>query len=160
MTPPETDATVAAQSSGAVFTAVQTRPASSAVESAELQGLEPGQLLRTIVVRVSGGDYVFVLVPADREIAWPKLRRLLGVKRLSLPPGDEAEAATGYRPGTITPFGSATRWPVIIDKAAMTWTTISVGGGRPGVNIQMTPQELQRVLEARAEDVTTRRETT
>ena len=49
---------------------------------------------------------MFVLVPGDRVIAWPKLRALLGVTRLSMPDADAAKAATGYERGTITPDGA------------------------------------------------------
>ncbi len=94
---------------------VRTRPAHSAEESAELQGIELGALLRTIVVRRGDDDYVFVLVPGGRRFDWPKVRALLGTRRLSLPDADEARAATGYERGTITPFGAARAWPVLAE---------------------------------------------
>ena len=68
-----------------------------------------------MVVRVADGDHRFVLVPGDREIAWPKLRALLGVNRLSMPDADTARRVTGYVRGTITPLGSDTALPVIAD---------------------------------------------
>ena len=94
---------------------VQTRPANSAEESAELQGIELGALLRTIVVRRGADDYLFVLVPGGRRFDWPKLRAHLGVSRLSLPDAEEARAVTGYERGAITPFGATSAWPVLID---------------------------------------------
>ena len=97
---------------------VRTEPAHSAEESAELQGIEVGALLRSIVVRRGDDDYVFVLVPGGRRFDWPKLRAHLGVSRLSLPDADEARAATGYERGAITPFGAARAWPVIVDASA------------------------------------------
>src|SRR5204863_6514759 len=71
---------------------VRTERASSAEESARLQGIETHQLLRTIVVRRGEDDYLFVLVPAGRRFDWPKLRELLGVRRMTLPDADEARA--------------------------------------------------------------------
>ena len=145
----------ALQTAGAAHRVVQTQTAGSAAESALFQSIAPAQLLRSLVVRRGAGDYLFVLVPADREIAWPKLRRVLGVKRLSLPPRDEAEAATGYKPGTITPFGATTAWPVLLDESALAHDLVSIGGGSPGVNIHLDPRDLARVLEARTADMTT-----
>jgi prolyl-tRNA editing enzyme YbaK/EbsC (Cys-tRNA(Pro) deacylase) len=52
-------------------------------------------------------DYRFVLVPGDREIAWPKLRALLGVNRISMPNAETAYDVTGYVRWTITPLGAA-----------------------------------------------------
>ena len=86
--------------------------AKSLAESAALRGIEPRDIVKSLVVRRGSGDYVFVLVPGDREISWPKLRAHLGVNRLSMPPADKALEATGYERGTITPFGSTTAWPV------------------------------------------------
>ena len=97
---------------GIPYTVVRTERAHSAEESAELQGIALGALLRTIVVRRGEDDYVFVLVPGGRRFDWPKVRAQLGVKRLSLPDADEAVEATGYERGAITPFGASRAWPV------------------------------------------------
>ena len=99
--------------SGVPFRVVRTERPTSAEESAALQGIEVAQLIRTIVVRRGAGAYVFVLVPGGRQIEWPLLRAHLGVSRLSLPDKEEAKEATGYERGTITPFASATTWPVV-----------------------------------------------
>ena len=101
-----TPATEALEGSGLAFEVVRFEPPSSAQESADRQGIDLASLLRTIVVRRGAGDFVFVLVPGGRQIAWPKLRSHLGVKRISLPDAEEAKAVTGYERGAITPFGS------------------------------------------------------
>ena len=70
--------------------------------------MEPRDIVKTLVVRRGEGDFLFVLVPGDREISWPKLRAHLGVKRISMPDATVAREVTGYERGTITPFGSLT----------------------------------------------------
>lgn len=132
---------------------VRTRRAGSAAESALLQGIELGALLRTIVVRRGEDDYLFVLVPADRRFDWPKLRTYLGVRRLTLPDADEARRATGYERYTITPFGATRAWPVILDESAMAFRRVSVGGGAFGVNLHLAPVDLVRHLGAAVVDV-------
>src|ERR671920_1650795 len=112
---PSTPALDAIASSGVPHRVVRTERASSAEESARFQGIETHQLLRTIVVRRGDDDYLFVLVPAGRRFDWPKLRDLLGVRRMNLPDAEEARAVTGYERYTITPFGSTRRLPVIVD---------------------------------------------
>ena len=138
---------------GVPHTVVRTERASSAEESARFQGIETAQLLRTIVVRRGDDDYLFVLVPAGRRFDWPKLRELLGVRRMTLPDADEARAATGYERYTITPFGSTRRWPVIADAAIVAEPVVSIGGGGFGINIHLDPADLVRALEARVADV-------
>jgi Cys-tRNA(Pro) deacylase len=132
---------------------VQTRPAQSAEESAELQGIELGALLRTIVVRRGEDDYRFVLVPGGRRFDWPKLRAHLGVSRLSLPDADEAKAVTGYERGAITPFGASHAWPVLIDAAAVDLPLVAIGGGVRGVNLHVAPGDLVKHLEAEVVDL-------
>ncbi|HEX5148585.1 MAG TPA: YbaK/EbsC family protein [Candidatus Limnocylindrales bacterium] len=149
----DTPAIAAIAGSGLDVRVVRTPRAGSATESAELQGIEIGALLRTIVVRRAEEDYLFVLVPADRRFDWPKLRAHLGIRRLTLPDADEARRATGYERYTITPFGATTPWPVIIDLSAMTFDRVSVGGGAFGVNLHVAPADLVRHLGADVVDV-------
>lgn len=132
---------------------VRTEPAGSAEESAALQGIELGSLLRTIVVRRGVDDYVFVLMPAGRRFDWPKLRGHLGVSRLSLPDAEEARAVTGYERYTITPFGATRAWPVIADASVVGRSVVAIGGGARGVNVHFAPDDLIRCLDAETADV-------
>ena len=101
-------------------------------EAAAARGVAPRDIVKTLVVRRGEGDFLFVLVPGDREISWPKLRAHLGVNRVSMPDADTALDVTGYERGTITPFGSTTAWPVVAD-ATMTGRRVSIGAGAHGV---------------------------
>ena len=132
---------------------VQTVPASSAEESAELQGIELRALLRTIVVRRGEDDFLFVLVPGGRRFDWPKLRAHLGVSRLSMPDAEEARAVTGYERGAITPFGASRAWPVLMDASAVDLPLVAIGGGVRGVNLHMAPGDLVKHLDAEVVDV-------
>ncbi|WP_203819251.1 aminoacyl-tRNA deacylase [Paractinoplanes ferrugineus] len=128
-------------------------PVSSVAEAAAAQGVEIRDLVKTIVVRRAADDYVFVLVPGDRQISWPKLRALLGVNRLSMPDAATAKQATGYERGTITPFGSATAWPVIAD-ALTRGRTINLGAGVRGVGLQVAADDAVTALRGTFADVT------
>jgi Cys-tRNA(Pro)/Cys-tRNA(Cys) deacylase len=151
----DTAATTAARAAGLSFHVMRTERPSSAEESASLQGIELGQLLRTIVVRRGADDYVFVLVPGGRRIDWPKLRAHLGTRRLALPDAEEAKDATGYERGTITPFGSSHAWPVIADASlGRSGDRVAIGGGAHGVNMHMAAADLLRATDADVADVT------
>ena len=105
-----------------------------------------------MVVRRSKDDYLFVLVPGDRNISWPKLRQHLEVNRVSMPDAEEALAVTGYERGTITPLGASRAWPVIADAALS--GPVSLGGGAHGVSITADTQDLVETLDAEVADVT------
>jgi Cys-tRNA(Pro) deacylase len=150
---PTTPAIHAIEAAGIPHRVVRTERASSAEESAQFQGIETHQLLRTIVVRRGEDDYLLVLVPAGRRFDWPKLRELLGVRRMTLPDADEARAVTGYERYTITPFGSSRAWPVIADAAIGSEPVVSVGGGGFGINLHVAPADLVAALDATLADV-------
>lgn len=150
---PTTPAIQAIAATGTPHRVVRTERAGSAEEAARIQGIELRQLLRTIVVRRGEDDYLFVLVPAGRRFDWPKLRELLGVRRMTLPDAEEARGVTGYERYTITPFGSTRVWPVMVDLAVLSEPIVSVGGGAFGVNLHLAPADLVEALGADVIDV-------
>ena len=145
-------ALAAADELGLAHTVTRHGPVRSLEEAAEARGVPPSAVVKTLVVRLSDDDYRFVLVPGDREIAWAKLRSLLGVNRISLPSADVALAATGYERGTITPLGSTRAWPVVADAALA--GPISLGGGAHGVALTVDADDLVRAVSATVADVT------
>ena len=152
--PPQTPATDALRAAGIAFRAVRTEIPGSAEESAALQGIPLGALLRSILVRRAADDYLFVLVPGGRRFDWPKLRAHLGTSRLSLPDKDEARAETGYERGAITPLGARRRWPVIADASIEGRELVAIGGGARGFNVHLSPADLIAVTGAEVVDIT------
>ncbi len=148
----ETRALAALQELGINHLVTRHGPVRSLEEAAAARGIAPKDLVKTIVVRRGDDDYVFVLVPGDREFSWPKLRTLLGVSRLSMPDAATAKAVTGYERGTITPFGATTAWPVIADEAIV-GRTISMGGGAHGVGVTVAADDVIGALGAAVADV-------
>ena len=128
-------------------------PVGSLGEAAAAGGVQPGDIIKTLVVRRADDDFLFVLVPGDREISWPKLRAVLGVNRISMPDAATARDVTGYERGTITPFGSSTAWPVVAD-ATITGRTVSLGAGAHGVAATVAADDLVGALGADVADVT------
>ena len=148
----ETRALAALQELGINHRVTRHGPVRSLEEAAAARGIAPKDLVKTIVVRRGDDDYVFVLVPGDREFSWPKLRTLLGVSRLSMPDAATAKDVTGYERGTITPFGATTAWPVMAGEASV-GRTISMGGGAHGVGVTVAADDVIGALGAAVADV-------
>ncbi|MBC9733869.1 YbaK/EbsC family protein [Nocardioides sp. zg-578] len=142
----------AARALGLAVEVVRHGPVASLAEAAAARGVEPHRLVKTMVVRVAEDDHRFVLVPGDRQIAWPKLRALLGVNRLTMASAEEARRVTGYERGTITPLGSAHALPVVADAGVA--GRISIGGGEHGVGVTVDAGDLAAALGAQVADVT------
>jgi Cys-tRNA(Pro) deacylase len=147
-----TPAITAARAAGLAYVVTRHGPVTSLAEAAAARGLEPRQVVKTLVVRLGEGAYRFVMVPGGREIAWPRLREVLGVNRASLPPADEAREVTGYERGAITPLGSLRPLPVLADEHVR--GTVSIGGGAHGVALTVDADALLAVLDADVADVT------
>ena len=124
-----------------------------AASRARARGVEPADVVKTLVVRRSSTDeFLFVLIPGDRTISWPKLRAMLKISRLTLPDPAVARDATGYERGTITPFGARQPWPVIADER-IAGREITLGAGEPGVAIAAAADDIIEVLGARLADI-------
>lgn len=132
---------------------LRRRPvAHSLAEAAELLGIEPSDMAKTIVVRRSTGSYLFVVIPGGTQISWPKLRLLLGVSKMKLPDAAEALEATGYERGTITPIGSDRSWPVIIDQR-LVGRRVALGAGGHGYSAFVEIDDLVRAYDAAVADI-------
>ena len=139
--------------SGLAHTVTRHGRVGSLAESAAARGVEPADIIKTMVVRRAEDDHLLVLVPGDRSIAWPKLRALLGVSRLSMPDAAEALRVTGFERGTITPFGTLRPLPVVADER-VAGHRISIGAGAHGVAATLDGDELVAFLGATVADVT------
>lgn len=129
------------------------RPAARSLEeAAQLLGITPADIVKSLVVKKSDDTYVFALVPGGRKISWPKLRALLAVNKLQLPDASLALEATGYERGTITPLGSIHAWPVVVD-ATIPGRRVSMGAGEHGRSLFVDADALVRALDATVADI-------
>lgn len=142
-----------AEARGVDIRIVERPAARSLEEAASLLGIQPSDIVKTLVVKRSDDTFVFALVPGGRKIAWPKLRSVLQVNKLQLPDASVALAATGYERGTITPFGSTTAWPVVAD-TTIPGRTVSMGAGEHGYSLFVDADALIAAFGATVADIT------
>ena len=138
--------------SGLSYRLISHGPVRSLAEAAQARSVTPADVVKTLVVRRGDDDFLFVLVPGDRTISWPKLRALLGVSRLSMPDAAVARDVTGYERGTITPSGSLRRWPVVADDR-VAGREITLGAGQHGLAVALAADEAVRALDATVADI-------
>ena len=136
-----TPAVEAARRAGIEFTlheyeGVDVGEGDYAVAVADALGRRRGELFKTLVVSVDGDLRVFV-VPSDRQLDL----RSVG-KREKMVDRQQAERATGYVAGGISPLGQRRRLPTVVDDSALEWETILVSAGRRGLQLELRPQDL------------------
>ena len=126
--------------------------ANSLEEAATIMGITPSEVVKSLVVKRSDDTFLFALVPGDRQIAWSKLRAVVGVNKLQLPSAEVALEMTGYERGTITPLGSTTAWPVFADERIV-GKRVALGAGEHGLSAFVQADDLIAGLGATVADI-------
>jgi len=146
-----TPATVALSRAGVPFTehAYEHDPAATSygLEAAEVLGLAPEQVLKTLLASVDG-RLVVAVVPVAGQADLKAVAAAVGGKRATMAEPAEAERATGYVVGGISPIGQRRPHPTILDDSALGFGTVYVSGGRRGLDLGLSPEDLVRVTGA------------
>ena len=104
------------------------------------------QVVRSILFRLSGDEYLMALVAGPKQILWKALRKHVGQSRLTMASEDEVFAVTGYRIGTVSPFGLPRPLRILIDENVLKEDDISIGSGMRGAAVVMKSADLRRAL--------------
>jgi Cys-tRNA(Pro)/Cys-tRNA(Cys) deacylase len=149
--PGGTPATVALTRAGIAFTehAYEHAPdaQSYGLEAAEVLGLDPAQVFKTLLTTVDG-RLVVGIVPVSGQLDLKAVAAAVGGKRASMADPAVAERATGYVVGGISPVGQKRPHPTVVDESALGLPTVYVSGGRRGLDLGLSPQDLVRVTGA------------
>ena len=110
-----------------------------ALETADLLGVDPWLIFKTIVVIRDGkGKPILAVVPGDREVDLKALAQAVGEKKVHLPTQREAEKLTGLQAGGISPLALLNRgFQVILDASAVDNSEIHISGGQRGLNLRL-----------------------
>jgi Cys-tRNA(Pro)/Cys-tRNA(Cys) deacylase len=120
-------------------------------ETAELLGVEPAVVYKTIVVtRDKPRKPLLVVVPGDSVVDLKLVAAAVNEKKVSLPTEREAEALTGLQAGGISPLALLNKgFQVLIDDSARAHGNIHVSGGQRGLNIRLSVDDLAKLTNAR-----------
>lgn len=120
-------------------------------QAAAQRGQQPGQIVRTLVFRLGADEFVLVLMAGPQQVSWPALRRYLGQNRLTMADPQEVQSATGYVPGTVSPFGLPRPLRILVDRSVLAWDEVSLGSGERGLAIIMKREDLLLGVKAQGE---------
>jgi Cys-tRNA(Pro)/Cys-tRNA(Cys) deacylase len=152
-----TPAVIAAQRAGIDFQlheyAHDAAAESYGREAAEKLGVPAEQVFKTLIAKLDGAKLVVAVVPVNRTLDLKALAAALGGKRAAMAEVAEAERATGYVAGGISPLGQRKRLPTALDRSALAWERIYVSAGRRGLEIALAPADLLRLCGGTAADV-------
>ena len=126
-----------------------------ALEAVAALGIEAGRVFKTIVVAVDG-RLALAVVPANAEVDLKAVADAFGGRRAAVAPPAEAEKATGYVLGGISPLGTRRPLPTVVDASAGGWPTIHVSAGRRGLEIELAAADLVAIVHGRLAPVARR----
>jgi len=111
-------------------------------------GESPARVLKTLMALVDGKP-VCVIVPSDREVSMKKLAAAFGGKSAQMMKPTDAERASGYNVGGISPFGQMRKVPAAIEKQAMMQDLVYINGGQRGLQVRLSPRDAVTLLDAK-----------
>jgi Cys-tRNA(Pro)/Cys-tRNA(Cys) deacylase len=118
-------------------------------EAARALGLSPDEVFKTLLVKLYDGRLAVTIVPVSGQLDLKALARAAGARRAAMAELEEAQRATGYVVGGISPLGQKRRLATFLDESADALPLIHVSGGRRGLEIRLAPADLMRLTGAR-----------
>ena len=109
---------------------------------------ESATVFKTLVAQLTGGELVVAVVPVTGTLDLRRLAAVAEAKSAEMAKPSDAEKATGYVTGGISPFGQRKRLRTFVDSSAQRHQTVYVSAGRRGLQVQVTPQDLVLVTGA------------
>ena len=125
---------------------VHEKPLRSFEQAAQERNQRPEQIVRSILFQIRPDEFVLVLVAGREQVDWKKLRQFVGRSRIRMATEEEVLEATGYRTGTVSPFGLKDRVRVLIDESVLGEEELSLGSGARQMAIMMKSADLRQAL--------------
>lgn len=117
------------------------------LEAADALGVPAGRVFKTLVAQVDD-TMALAVVPVEHTLDLKALARVVGGKRAALADPVDAERATGYVRGGISPLGGRKRLDAVVDESALAQPTVFVSAGRRGLDVELAPADLVSLLDA------------
>ena len=122
------------------------RPVESFEQAASDRDQRPEQIVRSILFQVRPEECVLVLMAGPAQVDWKKLRGIVKRSRVRMATEEEVLEVTGYRVGTVSPFGMKNQIRVMIDASVLREEEISIGSGVRNMAIIMKSADVRRAL--------------
>ena len=129
--------------------------ASFGLEAVEKLALNAEQVFKTLVVCTDTDQLAVAIIPVNVKLNLKAIAKTLKVKKVKMADAKRVETTTGYILGGVSPLGQKKALSTVIDASAEQFSKIYVSGGRRGLEIELSPQDLARLCRAIFGNITT-----
>lgn len=119
------------------------------MEAAEKLGIDPTRVFKTLIIELDSGILACAIIPVAETLNLKNAAKALKAKKATMAKIEDAERSTGYIKGGVSPFGQKKRLATVIDESASNLQTIFVSGGKRGLDIELTTNDLINTLNAK-----------
>lgn len=114
----------------------------AASDVARLLKIEPSRMYKSLVVRCSDGRLVLAVIPGSTKLDLRALASVMRTRQCALADRSTAETATHSKVGEISPLGLLEKLRAVVDKSALSCSSVYVSGGARGLEIELEPRDL------------------
>lgn len=118
------------------------------LEAVEKLEINPELVFKTLVVDVDNSYLAVAVIPVSKQLNLKKLAKQLQAKKIKMANVTKVQNSTGYVLGGVSPLGQKNALVTVLDNSAETLTTIFVSGGKRGVEIELSPDNIILSLQA------------
>lgn len=126
----------------------------SGVHVCEQLGEDPSAVFKTLVCSTASGGHAVCCIPVAEELDLKAAARILGEKSLAMVHVRDLVGLTGYIRGGCSPIGMKKRFPTVVDETCVLFDTVCVSGGRRGLQVELSPDDLVKVTGAKVAAIT------
>ena len=109
-------------------------------------GLDASQVYKTLLVELTPKQLVVCVLPVENQLSLKDVASAFDVKKAVIANKDEAQKVTGYLLGGISPLGQKKLLKTVLDESVNKFETIFISGGKRGLDIEVKPKDLQKLL--------------
>lgn len=103
-------------------------------------------VFKTLVVQGTSGQLYVFIIPVAEELDLKKAAKVAGEKKVDMIPVKDLVKWTGYVRGGCSPIGMKKLYPTFIDQSASSLQSIVVSGGKIGMQIELSPDDLRETI--------------
>ena len=123
------------------------------LEAAEKLGVPEERVFKTLVVSLDSHELAVGILPVSSMLSMKLIAKVAGAKKALMAAQSDVERSTGYVLGGVSPLGQKKRLKTVIDSSALKYPTIYVSAGRRGLEIELAPRDLQKLVNGVIADI-------